>query len=71
MQDERIARDFSARSEEEQCAFLEQTWCDKCQAANLGMRQPVEYEFKNVVYIEGECCACGAVIVTELTDEEF
>ena len=71
MQDERIERDFTGRSEEEQAAFLEQTWCDTCQEVNLGMSQPVEYEFKGVVYIEGKCNRCDSVIVTELTDEEF
>ena len=71
MQDERIERNFSDRSDEEQRAFLEQTWCDSCQEMNLGMSQPIEYEFKGVVYIEGKCNRCGSVIVTELTDEEF
>jgi len=68
---ERIERDFTARSEEEQQAFLEQTWCDQCQEVNLGMSQPQEYEFKAVIYIEGRCNRCGSVIVTELTDDDF
>ncbi|MEH6577850.1 MAG: hypothetical protein V7731_12305 [Amphritea sp.] len=71
MLEERIERDFFERSEEEQGAFLEQTWCDVCQEVNLGMSQPVEYGFKGVVYIEGKCNRCHSVIVTELTDEEF
>jgi len=68
---ERIERDFSCRSEEEQQAFLEQTWCDNCMEVNLGMSEPAEYEFKGVVYIEGRCNRCGEVVLTELTDEDF
>ena len=68
---ERIERDFSCRSEEEQQAFLEQTWCDNCMEVNLGMRDPVEYEQNDIVFIEGKCNRCGTVILTELTDEDF
>lgn len=71
MSEERTERDFSARSEEDQQAFLEQTWCDNCQQVNLGMTDPQEYEHKGVVYIEGRCKACGEVILTELTDDDF
>lgn len=68
---ERIERDFFARDAEEQKAFLEQTWCDTCMEANLGMGEPVEYELNETVFIEGKCNKCGEVIVTELTDEDF
>ncbi len=68
---ERIERDFFARDEEEQKAFLEQTWCDNCMEVNLGMVDPVEYEQNEIVFIEGKCKRCGNVILTELTDEEF
>lgn len=71
MSDERIMRDFDARDEQERSAFLEQTWCDHCQQANLGMKDPVEYELRGVVYIEGSCLRCGQPVVTELTDEDF
>ena len=71
MSDERIARDFMARDEQERQAFLEQTWCDQCQQENLGMSEPLEYEFKGIVFIEGKCNQCGEVVLTELTDEEF
>jgi len=68
---ERIERDFFARDAEEQKAFLEQTWCDTCMEVNLGMRDPVEYEQNDIVFIEGKCNRCGTVILTELTDEDF
>ncbi|WP_290699119.1 hypothetical protein [Amphritea sp.] len=71
MSDERIERDFSARAEEEQQAFLEQTWCDECQEVNLGMKNPSEYLLKGIVFIEGECNRCGSVVLTELTEDDF
>ncbi|MBY4677912.1 hypothetical protein [Marinobacterium arenosum] len=68
---ERIERDFHARDPDEQQAFLNQTWCDHCQQVDLGMTDPVEYELKGIVYIEGRCKGCGEPVITELTDEEF
>ena len=71
MQEERVERDFSARSEEERQAFLRETWCDHCQEANLGMKNPQEYLYKGIVFIEGECNRCANVVLTELTDDDF
>lgn len=68
---ERIERDFSARDEDEQKAFLEQTWCDGCMEVNLGMGEPVEYELNDTVFIEGKCNRCGQSILTELTEDDF
>ena len=70
-ENEKIARDFFARDEEEKKAFLEQTWCDHCQEANLGMVEPIEYELNDTVFIEGKCAKCGNIILTELTEDEF
>ncbi|GGK69525.1 hypothetical protein [Amphritea balenae] len=71
MQDERTERDFTARSEEDQQAFIEQTWCDQCQQENLGMSNPREYLLKGIVFIEGDCNRCGGVVLTELTEDDF
>lgn len=65
------ARDFSKRSADEQRAFLEQTWCDQCMEADLGMTDPVEYEDEGLVVIEGKCKRCGGPVVTELTDDDI
>ena len=64
-------RDFYSRSQEEQAAFLEQTWCDNCQEPDLGMTDPCEYEQDGVVIIEGKCKKCQQAIITELSDEDF
>ena len=71
MSDDRQERDFSARSVDEQKAFLEQTWCDECQQANLGMSNQREYLFKGIIFVEGDCNGCGHPVLTELTEEDF
>jgi hypothetical protein len=68
---DRIERDFTQRSADDQQAFIELTWCDQCQKENLGLFDPCEYEHAGVVYIEGKCNQCKTLVVTELTDEEF
>ncbi|MCJ8338217.1 MAG: hypothetical protein MJK10_07065 [Pseudomonadales bacterium] len=69
--DQRIARDFSARSQAEQQDFIENTWCDACQKENLGLNSPCEYEQSGIIYVEGKCNVCAKMVVTEFTDDEF
>jgi len=65
----RVERDFFARTEEDQKDFLTQTWCNNCMEADLGMKEPQEYELDDVIYIEGKCNKCGETVVTEIADE--
>lgn len=69
--EEQKQRDFNARTEEDKQAFLENTWCDQCQEVNLGLYQPNEYEQGKTIYIEGKCKKCHAVVITELTEDDF
>ncbi len=64
-------QDFYSRPEEEQQAFLSQTWCNYCMKADLGMKEPEEYIQDGKRYIEGKCNQCSNSIVTELTEDEF
>lgn len=66
-----VTRDFTARDPEEQAAFLKHTWCDHCQAADLGMHSPKEYEQDDTIFVEGTCNQCGQQVFTELTDDEL
>lgn len=68
--DERIARDFFARDPEEQHDLLQNTWCNNCQEVDLGMKNPVEYEFLERIFIDGECIKCGEVTTTEVVYED-
>lgn len=65
----REERDFFARTEEDQQDFLTQTWCNACMEADLGMKEPQEYELDGVIYIEGKCNKCGEPVVTEIADD--
>lgn len=65
-----IAKDFFARSEEEQKDFLSQTWCNQCQEMDLGMKNPKEFETSTRFWIEGECVKCDAPMITEIVFED-
>ncbi|KZN14846.1 hypothetical protein [Marinomonas sp. TW1] len=65
-----VARDFYARSAEEQQDFLTQTWCNQCQDIDLGMVEPQEFEAQGRVWIEGKCAKCGEKTVTEIVEED-
>jgi hypothetical protein len=70
MSDERQERNFYDRDEEEQLAFLENTWCNRCQQVDLGMSHPVEFVLNNRLFIEGRCVVCGETVTTELVDDD-
>ena len=67
--DEIVERNFADRTPEDQEAFLTQTWCNTCQAVDLGMVEPKEYELNGVIIVEGKCAKCGEVRLTEVADE--
>ena len=67
---ERIERDFYARDPEERDAFLQNTWCNTCQKADLGMTSAIEYEFIERIFIEGKCVVCGDVSITEVVEDD-
>ncbi len=63
--------DFSRRPQDEQDAFLNQTWCNECMEADLGMVEPEEYKLDGNRFVEGKCKRCGNPVVTELVDDSF
>ena len=69
MMTERVVRDFFARDEDEQKLFTEQTWCDACGQADLGMHTPIEYALGDSIFIEGQCNQCNSPVVTELSED--
>lgn len=66
----RVERDFFSRDVDDQQAFLTQTWCNQCMAADLGMVEPVEYEIDGIIFVEGKCKKCGSDICTEIADDD-
>ena len=60
----RIPREFSKRDATEQKFLVEDTWCDACKKADLGMLNPVEFEENGEIIVEGLCGRCGGAIRT-------
>jgi len=59
-------RDFSTRPLQEQAFLLENTWCDACSEADLGIESPTEYMENGQVFLEGYCRQCGSHICSEI-----
>jgi hypothetical protein len=58
----RVTRDFRARPQEDQKWLQENTWCDTCDLADLGIPDPHEYAEGGALYVEGNCLRCGTTI---------
>jgi hypothetical protein len=58
----RVERDFNQRTPQERRWLLENSWCDNCQEADLGMKDPKEYQEDGVLYVEGRCVKCESII---------
>ena len=61
---------FSDRPQSEQEWMLENTWCDQCGAADLGMIDPFEYEEDGIVYVSGSCKKCGETVKSEVIGKD-
>ncbi len=66
----RIDRDFAVRPELEREWMQENTWCDRCSLADLGINSPREYKENGKIYVEGECRKCGEPVRSEVTEPE-
>lgn len=62
------SRDFRERDEWEQDELLSTLWCDTCDAGNLEVINPQEYEVKGVVYLEATCPECGEPVVMTINE---
>ena len=67
----RIPRNFQSRSQIEQNWMLDNTWCNNCNEAGIGMKNPVEYEENGIIFVEGQCLRCGKIVRSEITDKIF
>jgi len=64
----RVPRDFFARDWIDQESICENTWCDNCSEADIGLLNPVEYEESGRFFVEGACARCRGKIVTEIRE---
>ncbi len=48
--------------------LTEDSWCDVCQEADLGMRDAHEFDEDGKSVIEGRCCKCGSLVRNHVTE---
>lgn len=58
----RKLRNFLARCEAGRYWLIEESWCEACGEADLGLSDPVEYEENGARYIEGKCMSCRTTV---------
>ena len=58
--------DFDKLESWEKETYLEHTWCDKCNKADLGIKEPLLYIEEKKTYIEGKCLICGQTQKSEI-----
>jgi hypothetical protein len=66
---ERINREFTDRPFTDREWHLQNTWCDCCGIADLGMDRPTEFEINGRIFLSGFCLECGHEINSEIVDE--
>ena len=50
----------------EQRWLQENTWCEVCGKADLGMNEPQEYSEGSAQFVEGTCRKCGGTVRSEI-----
>ena len=68
---QRVHRQFDLRSDAERQWMLDNTWCNNCNAADLGMSNPREYGVDDKIYVEGDCNQCGQPVVSEIDTRDL
>jgi hypothetical protein len=64
----RVSRDFFARNWIDQESICENTWCESCAEADIGLLDPIEYEEDGRILVEGVCAKCRSRIVSEIKE---
>lgn len=60
---------LNARDPFEREWLIENAWCDHCNAADLVIYKPSEYEEDGHVFIEGICRGCGKMVKSEIVEK--
>jgi hypothetical protein len=58
--------DLSSLDEIERSLYLDDTWCDNCSEADLGIGRPELYIENNRKFISGSCNVCGELCTSEI-----
>ncbi|MDD4994252.1 MAG: hypothetical protein PHR83_18680 [Paludibacter sp.] len=68
MEDVKINREFSERQPQDKEWLAQNTWCDFCKKADLGIEKPTEFELNGKIYLSGFCSKCGNEIKSEIIE---
>ncbi len=58
--------EFSSLEEVERNMYLEDTWCNECSEADLGIVNPEMYIEDDRKFISGNCKSCGTQCISEI-----
>lgn len=62
--------DLSTISEVEKDIYLNDSWCDKCNEADLGIVGAELYVENGRKYIRGNCKICGTECISEIIEKQ-
>ena len=62
---------FDSLSEIEKSLLLNDTWCNKCGQADLGITHPELYVENGSNYISGKCSTCGTKCISEIIESNI
>jgi hypothetical protein len=57
---------FDVLNESDRDFFINDSWCDNCEKADLGIVDPKIYIADEKQYLEGVCKVCGQKQITEV-----
>ena len=63
--------DFNCLPEFEKHWFLTETWCDLCNAADLGIKDPALYIENGTKFVSGKCIVCKTLCISSITEKEI
>ena len=63
--------DFGNNPEWLQAWYLENTWCGNCQASDLGMVEPKQWEEGGREFVGGKCAKCAEPVQSEVIEREL
>ncbi|WP_374963408.1 hypothetical protein [Spongiibacter tropicus] len=62
--------DLNTIPEIERDIYLEDSWCNNCNEADLGIVNPELYTLGGRKYLGGNCKVCGAVCTSEIIEQD-
>ena len=61
--------DFDKLEEVEKQNYIEDTWCEKCQKADLGIDDLEMFIEDNIKFVSGKCKVCGSICTSEIIEK--